>query len=122
MSAIATNPAAGGIGSNFLSPDLRLAKRAREGDTRGLAIEAARTLVAEAFVKPVFASMRDGGFAADGFKPGAGEKRFRPLLDDALAGTVVESSNFALVERVADRFERSIELKSRRSDTKESTR
>jgi len=44
------------------------------------------------------------------------------MLDDALAGKVVESSNFALVERVADRFERSIELKSRRSDTKETTR
>ena len=29
-------------GANFLSPDLRLAKRAREGDTRGLAVEAAR--------------------------------------------------------------------------------
>lgn len=105
-------------GANFLSPDLRLAKRAREGDTRGLAVEAARTLVAEAFVKPVFASMREGAFAADGFKPGAGEKRFRPMLDDALAGRVVEGSNFALVERVADRFERSIELKSNRGDAK----
>jgi len=117
MSSIATSANGG-----FLSPDLRLAKRAREGDARGLALEAARTLVAEAFVKPVFASLRDGGFAADGFKPGAGEKRFRPMLDAALSDKVVESSNFALVERVADRFERSIELKSHRSEAKESTR
>jgi hypothetical protein len=108
MSSIA--PSANG---GFLSSDLSLAKRAREGDTRGLAVEAARTLVAEAFVKPVFAQLRDGGFAADGFKPGTGEKRFRPMLDAALADKVVESSNFTLVDRVADRFERSIELKSR---------
>lgn len=117
MSTIAAAPAQG-----LLSPDLRLAKRAREGDTRGLALEAARTLVAEAFVKPVFAQLRDGGFAADGFKPGAGEKRFRPMLDAALSDKVVESSNFALVERVADRFERSIELKSHHSAGTEARR
>jgi hypothetical protein len=35
------------------------------------------------------------------------------MLDAALADKVVESSNFTLVDRVADRFERSIELKSR---------
>ena len=117
MSSVASTPNAG-----FLSPDLRLAKRAREGDTRGLAVEAARTLVAEAFVKPVFASMREGGFAAEEFKPGTGEKRFRPMLDAALADKVVEGSNFALVQRVADRFERSIEHRSHRNSAPEAVR
>ena len=38
-----------------------------------------------------------------------GERRFRPLLDAALAGKVVEGSNFQLVERLADRFERAMD-------------
>jgi len=59
-------------------------------------------------VKPIFAQLHEGSLASDAFKPGVGEKRFRPLLDAALADKVVEGSNFALVERVADQFERSI--------------
>ena len=72
------------------------------------ALEAAKTLVGEAFVKPVLASLRDSGLAADAFKPGTAEKRFRPMFDAMLSDRVVESSHFALVERVADRFERSM--------------
>lgn len=94
--------------NNFLEPDARLAARARSGDTRGLAREAAKTLVSEGLIKPVFASMRDGGFAADAFKPDAAERRFRPMFDAVLADRLVEGSNFALVERTADRFERTI--------------
>jgi hypothetical protein len=91
-----------------LAPDLALANAARDGSPRGLALEAARTLVSEAFVKPVFAQMQEGSLAAGPFQPGTGERRFRPLLDAALAGKVVESANFDLVERLADRFERAI--------------
>ena len=94
--------------ASLLAPDARLAQHARSGDTRGLALEAARTLVGEAFVKPVLASLRDAGLAADAFKPGTAEKRFRPMFDAMLSDRVVESSHFALVERVADRFERSM--------------
>ena len=99
-------------GPNFLSLDPDVAANARNGDSRGLALEAAKTLVTEAFIKPVFAAMREGGFAAEGFKPGTGERRFRPLFDAALAEKVVEGSNFDLVNRVADRFEASMKARS----------
>lgn len=92
----------------FLRPDDRLAARARQGDTRGLALEAARTLVSEAFIKPVFAQLREGSLASEAFKPGVAEKRFRPLLDAALADAVVAKSGFGIVDAVADRFERAI--------------
>lgn len=101
-----------GASKGFISPDLGLAHRARAGDARGLALEAARTLVGEGLVKPVFAELREGGFAADGFKPGAAERRFRPLLDAALVDRIVERNGFDLVERTADRFERTIAARS----------
>ena len=103
MSTIASTPSA-----SLLAPDARLAARARGGDTRALAHEAAKTLVTEGLVNPVFASLRDGGFAAEPFAPGTAERRFRPMFDAILADRVVEGSNFALVERTADRFERSM--------------
>jgi hypothetical protein len=101
--------------ASILAPDARLASRARQGDTRALAYEASKTLVTEGLVKPVFASLRDGGFAAGPFAPGTAEKRFRPMLDAILADKVVEGSNFALVDRAADRFEQSIERRRRGS-------
>ena len=107
MSAVSPASAA-----SLLAPDARLASRARQGDARALAYEAAKTLVTEGLVKPVFASLRDGGFATGPFAPGTGEKRFRPMLDAILADTVVESSNFAVVDRAADRFEPTIARKS----------
>lgn len=91
---------------SLLAPDARLAANARRGDTRGLAVEAARTLVAEGLVKPIFAELREGSMASDMFKPGVAEKRFRPLLDGMLADKVVASKDFPVVEVVADRFER----------------
>ena len=94
--------------SSYLAPDPRLASAARNGSSFGLALEAAKTLVTEAFVKPIFAEMLEGSLASDAFKPGVGERRFRPLLDAALAEKVVDGSNFELVRRVADRFERSM--------------
>ncbi|MEY5032412.1 MAG: hypothetical protein RL354_1443 [Planctomycetota bacterium] len=107
MSSIASTPSA-----SLLAPDARLAARARSGDTRALAYEAAKTLVTEGLVKPVFAQLREGGFAAEGFAPGTAERRFRPMFDAILADRVVEGSNFALVERTADRFERSMARRS----------
>jgi len=106
MSAVAATTSA-----SLLAPDARLASRARTGDARALAYEAAKTLVTEGLVKPVFASLRDGGFAAGPFAPGTGEKRFRPMLDAILADKVVEGSNFPVVDRAADRFEQSIASK-----------
>lgn len=100
------------VSRNLVAPDARLAAEARSGDPRGLAIEAARTLVSEAFVKPVFAELREGNMAADMFKPGVAERRFRPILDGVLADRVVARSDFPVVRVVADRFEQSIRLRS----------
>lgn len=114
MSTIQSNSPFGSVAPSFtanrslLAPDARLATAARGGDARGLALEAARTLVAEGFVKPIFAQLREGNMAADVFKPGVAEKRFRPLLDGMLAERVVSSTGFPAVEVAADRFERAI--------------
>jgi hypothetical protein len=107
--AMANSGSSRSASATALAPDLALANAAREGSPRGLALEAARTLVTEAFVKPVFAAMQEGSLAAGPFKPGVGERRFRPLLDAALSGKVVEGSNFELVDRLADRFERAMD-------------
>ncbi|MEY3142637.1 MAG: hypothetical protein RLY21_1130 [Planctomycetota bacterium] len=96
----------------LLAPDARLAADARRGDPRGLALEAARTLVSEGLVKPIFAELREGNMAADMFKPGVAEKRFRPLLDGMLADRVVASNDFPVVGVIADRFERALSRRS----------
>lgn len=112
MSALSAIPPALSANRTLLAPDARLAANARGGDTRGLALEAARTLVAEGFVKPIFAEMREGNMAAEMFKPGVAEKRFRPILDGMLADRVVASKDFPVVEVIADRFERALGRRS----------
>jgi hypothetical protein len=112
MSALSATPASMSVNRPLLAPDSRLAANARSGDTRGLALEAARTLVAEGLVKPIFAEMREGNMSADMFKPGVAEKRFRPLLDGMLADRVVASKDFPVVEVIADRFERALGRRS----------
>lgn len=100
--------------SSVAGLDPRLAGNARDGNPAALAREAAKTLFAEAFVKPVFASMREGSLAADMFKPGAAERRFQPLLDSALADRVVDGGRFGIVDEVAQRFEKNL---ARRGDS-----
>jgi hypothetical protein len=112
MSALSATPASMSANRPLLAPDSRLAANARKGDTRGLALAAARTLVAEGLVKPIFAEMREGNMSADMFKPGVAEKRFRPLLDGMLADRVVASKDFPVVEVIADRFERALGRRS----------
>lgn len=112
MSALSAIPPSMTANRTLLAPDARLAAKARDGDSRGLALEAARTLVAEGLVKPIFAELREGSMAADMFKPGVAEKRFRPLLDGMLADRVVASKDFPVVEVVADRFERALDRRS----------
>ena len=109
MSALSTIAPSMTANRSLLAPDARLAANARGGDARGLALEAARTLVAEGLVKPVFAGLREGNMAGDMFKPGVAEKRFRPLLDGMLADRVVASKDFPVVEVIADRFERTLD-------------
>ena len=112
MSALSTIAPTMTANRTLLAPDSGLAAKARRGDTRGLALEAARTLVAEGFVKPIFAELREGNMAADMFKPGVAEKRFRPLLDGMLANRVVASNDFPVVDVIADRFERALDRRS----------
>ena len=64
--------------------------------------------MSEGLVKPVFAELRNGNMAADMFKPGIAEKRFRPLLDGMLADRVVASRDLPVVGVIADRFERAL--------------
>lgn len=94
--------------SSVAGLDTRLAGAAREGSPAALAREAAKTLFTEAFVKPVFASMREGSLASDMFAPGAAERRFQPILDTALAERVTDGGKFAIVDEVAQRFEKNI--------------
>lgn len=77
-------------------------------DPRALATEAARTLVREAFVRPVFEELHKGSLAAGPFRPGTAERRFRPMLDGMLADRIVERSDFPLVRVIEDRFERAV--------------
>jgi len=84
------------------------ARADRPRDPHALATEAARTLVREAFVRPVFEELHKGSLAAGPFRPGTAERRFRPMLDGMLADRIVERSDFALVRTIEDRFERAI--------------
>ena len=91
--------------------DLARFTKLADGESRILArlSELDRVRVAEARALATrLALPADASLAAGPFQPGTGERRFRPLLDAALAGKVVESANFDLVERLADRFERAI--------------
>lgn len=103
-----------GTGANrpLLAPDDRLMTKAKTGDPKQLALEAARTLVSEGLVKPIFAELREGNMASEMFKPGVAERRFRPILDGILADRVVASKDFPAVRVVADRFERSINARA----------
>ena len=108
--AVADAAAFGPRGSrgSFASLDPFAARGDRSRDPHALATEAARTLVREAFVRPVFEELHKGSLAAGPFRPGTAERRFRPMLDGMLADRIVERSDFALVRTIEDRFERAI--------------
>jgi Rod binding domain-containing protein len=62
--------------------------------------EAATQFVAISFIQPILQQMRQSSIAEEPFAPGAGERRFAPLLDQHLADRIVGSSNFPIVDVV----------------------
>ena len=69
--------------------------------------DAAQKLVSSSLVLPILASIRDGGqFMQEPFKPGVVERRFGPLLDQALADEITTSSRFTLVDSIVEQFTR----------------
>ena len=69
--------------------------------------DAAQKLVSSSLVLPILASIRDGGqFMQEPFKPGVVERRFGPLLDQALADEITTSSRFTLVDSIVEQFSR----------------
>ncbi len=69
--------------------------------------DAARKLVSSSLVLPILASIREGGeFMQEPFKPGVVERRFGPLLDQAIADEITTSSRFTLVDSIVEQFTR----------------
>jgi hypothetical protein len=84
----------------------RILSRARaDGPTTQQDIRAhAEEFVSSALVQPVLKLLRESNQAAAPFKPSAGEKSFRGMLDAAWANQLVRSGNWELVDRIAKRF------------------
>ena len=88
------------------SPDLfarRLEKLLEQdgGERKLEAIrEQSRKLVAEAFIAPILAKVRDTNQAAEPFGTSDVEKRFGPIFDRAVADAMVTPERFPMVESV----------------------
>lgn len=62
--------------------------------------EAAQQFVASAFLKPMFAQVRNSPFKSDLMHGGQGEQMFGEQLDTHLADRMVQRMNFPLVDAV----------------------
>lgn len=65
--------------------------------------QAMMKLVASALVLPALATLRDSPFREGAFAPGTAERRFGPLLDQAVADRVVAGANFPLIDVMVKR-------------------
>jgi Rod binding domain-containing protein len=63
--------------------------------------EAAENFVAIALVQPVFKQLRSTNHAAAPFAPTKAEQQFQSMIDSQLAQKMVRSSNWPLVDRLA---------------------
>ncbi len=68
--------------------------------------ESAEELVAIALVQPILSQMRSSNQAAEPFKPNEAERTFGSMMDAILARRLVHSSNWGLVDNVAQRLRR----------------
>lgn len=66
--------------------------------------EAAEDFVSMALVLPVLKQLREMNQAAAPFAPGEAEKKFGALLDAEMAGRLVRSTRFGIVDAVAERL------------------
>lgn len=62
--------------------------------------EESRKLVAEAFIAPLLAKIREDNKAAAPFGPTSAEKRFGPMFDRAIADAMTRPDRFPMVEAV----------------------
>ncbi len=62
--------------------------------------EESRKLVAEAFITPLLAQIRENNKAAAPFGPSDGEKRFGPIFDQAVADSMSRPDRFPMVKAV----------------------
>jgi hypothetical protein len=65
--------------------------------------EAMMKLVASALVLPALATLRETPFREGPFAPGEAERRFGPLLDQAVADRVIKGANFPLIDVLVER-------------------
>lgn len=68
--------------------------------------ESAEELVAIALVQPILSQMRSSNQAAEPFKPNEAERTFGSMMDAILARRLVHSSNWGLVDTMAQRLRR----------------
>ena len=72
--------------------------------------EESRKLVAEAFITPLLAQIRENNKAAAPFGPTDGEKRFGPIFDQAVADSMSRPDRFPMVKAVERSILQRIEL------------
>ena len=79
-----------------------------------LAETGARRMMADAFLVPLLKDLRETTAPEGIFAPGAGEKRFGTMHDQAIADRILDSNNFpvadALVEKLRASFQRIVGL------------
>ncbi|MDG2201497.1 MAG: hypothetical protein P8K80_10000 [Phycisphaerales bacterium] len=74
-------------------------------DSEATVRDAAMKLVSSSLILPVLSSIREGGeFMQEPFKPGVMERRFGPLLDQAISDEITSSSRFGLVDSIVEQF------------------
>lgn len=95
-----SNPLAGLPGSDAPSFERLLAERVETDDRIETVREESRKLVAEAFIRPLLAKIRDNNDAAAPFGPTDAEKRFGPMLDQTVADAMTRPDRFPMVKAV----------------------
>ncbi|MEM7628292.1 MAG: hypothetical protein AAF356_02600 [Planctomycetota bacterium] len=79
----------------------RALDRASSASSSQEAREAAESFVAEIFIKPLLASVRDQSNAPAPFAPTQAERQFGGMLDGVIAKDVVRASRLPIVDRLA---------------------
>ena len=69
-------------------------------DQKELIRNESRKLVAEAFIRPLLAQVRDQNNAAAPFGPTDAEKRFGPMIDQVVADSMTRPDRFPMVKAV----------------------
>lgn len=83
--------------------DTNVGERARQEPTDKTR-KAAQDFVALAFVQPILKQLRESNQAAAPFAATSAQKSFQGMLDGVLSRKITQGSNWALVDKVADRM------------------